>query len=564
VGLLGILKAGGAYVPLDPLFPPDRLTFILEDTAASVVVTTEHLVPKLPTSDLTAVVVDSAWQTISKCPGNNFDSGVTRENLVYVLFTSGSTGKPKGVAVEHRQLTNYVNGILERLNLPTGSSFATVSTLAADLGNTAIFPSLCSGGILHVLSQERAWDSASLIDYFERHPVDCLKIVPSHLQALLSCSRPAQVLPRKRLVLGGEPLSFDLAERIQELAPDTVVFNHSGPTETTVGVITYRLSKAEPRRSTTVPIGRPLPNTQIYLLDKNLQPVPVGVPGEIYVAGSGLARGYLKRPDLTTEKFVLSVLGNHAGVRLYKTGDRARYLPDGNLEFLGRVDNQVKIRGFRIELGEIEAALRQHPGVNDGTVIARDDVPGDRRLIAYVVPNHLQSFAVSDLRKFFKKRLPDYMQPSAYVMLETLPLTPNGKVNRQALPAPDQSRPDDLKEAFVPASHPAEKMIAEIWAEALHLDRIGIYDNFFDLGGHSLLLMQVHSRISSLFHKNLPLIKMFEHSTVYSLARYLSESSNEDALSREDQKQTQRLENRKTRLQQIRDRIKREQLNEQL
>ncbi|MEG4202268.1 amino acid adenylation domain-containing protein, partial [Microcoleus sp. Pol12A5] len=351
VGMLGILKAGAAYLPIDPATPADRKALMLEDARVQVLLTQQRLAESLPKTHANIVFIDTDIPTTSVC----YTPRASSDNLAYVIYTSGSTGTPKGVAIEHRQLLNYLYAIEERLNLPSGASFATVSTFAADLGNTAIFPALCSGGCLHIVSQERATDPEALAQYFRRHSIDCLKIVPSHLAALLT-SIAESILPRIRLILGGEAASWELIEKVRQINPDCLIFNHYGPTEATVGVLTYQVYGEELKGiSETVPLGRPIANTQIYLLDSHLQPVPVGVAGELHIGGSSLARGYLNRPELTAEKFIRHPFDAQA--RLYKTGDLARYLPDGNIEFIGRIDNQVKIRGFRIELGEIEAAL---------------------------------------------------------------------------------------------------------------------------------------------------------------------------------------------------------------
>jgi len=564
VGMLAVLKAGGAYVPLDPVLPKERLAFLLEDTQAPVLLTQSRLLSQLPkmTADgrpltdddarssipqlstvigpqssvpqsairhPTVICLDTGWNTIAQQSKENVISETTSKNLAYVLFTSGSTGKPKGVTVEHRQLLNYLDAIVYRLDLAAGASFATVSTFAADLGNTAIFPSLCTGGCLHVLSQERASDPVALADYFARYPIDCLKIVPSHLEALLTSPSPERVLPRKRLVLGGEASSWNLIKKLQVLAPDCVILNHYGPTETTVGVLTYRVEKGPiDSRSATLPIGRPISNTEIYLLDSHLRPVPIWVPGELYIGGDSVTRGYLNRPELTAEKFIPNPFSAEPRSRLYKTGDLARYLPDGSIEFLGRIDNQVKIRGFRIELGEIEAVIGQHAAVEQAVVMAREDSPGNKRLVAYVVSKQKPFPTVSELRSFLKKNLPDYMVPSAFAMLDAPPLTPNGKIDRKALPAPDEARPD-LQGAFVAPRTPTEQLLAGIWAEVLKLEKVGIHDNFFDLGGHSLLATQVVSRIRSAFNLDLPLRSLFEKPNVAGLAESITRSLAEKA-----------------------------------
>jgi amino acid adenylation domain-containing protein len=518
VALLGILKAGGAYLPLDPALPRESLALRLQDAQATVLLTKQHWVDDLPTHAVRVICLGSDWEVIARKSNENPTSEVRSENLVYVIYTSGSTGRPKGVAIEHQQLLNYLNAIADKLDLPTDASFATVSTFAADLGNTAIFPALCRGGCLHVLSKERASDPETLAAYFDRHPIDCLKIVPSHLAALLGSSQSGRVLPRQRLVLGGEAASWHLIEQIQQYAPTCRIFNHYGPTEATVGVLTYPLKKGQADHySETVPLGRPLANTQVYVLNQQLQPVPIGVPGELYIGGAGLARGYLNSPELTAAKFRSNPWSDKPRAKLYKTGDRVRYLSDGNLEFLGRIDNQVKIRGFRIELGEIESVLKQHPEVREVVVLDREEELGVKSLVAYVVPRQGNIFSASELRRFLKEKLPEYMMPSAFVPLKNLPLTPNGKVDRQALPSPDMARPD-LEDTFVAPQTPIEESLARIWAEVLRLEKVGVHDNFFDLGGHSLLVTQVVSRLRDTFEVELPLSKFFEAPNVADLA----------------------------------------------
>jgi len=521
IALLGILKAGGAYLPLDPALPAESLTFRLQDAKVPVLLTQKGLLEREDAQTQTVVYLDADWEIIAKESEVNLSSKLIPENLAYVLYTSGSTGQPKGVAIEHRQILNYLHGIVEKLELPADASFAMVSTFAADLGNTVIFPALCTGGCLHIVSQERASDPEALADYFERHPIDCLKIVPSHLATLLASSASSSLLPRQCLVLGGEAASWDLVEKIQQSAPSCRILNHYGPTETTVGVLTYPVeSKQASYNSKTVPIGRAIANTQVYLLDEQLQPVPIGVPGELYIGGAGLARGYLHRPELTAEKFITTEnLGGQDAhpTRVYKTGDKARYLPDGNIEFLGRVDHQVKIRGFRIELGEIEAVLVQHPEVLQTVVIVREDLPGNQRLVAYFVPKGKQASSTEKLRRFLKKKLPDYMIPSAFVILKTLPITPNGKVNRRALPAPNQARPE-LDKSFVAARTSTEEVLAAIWAEVLGLKQVGIHDNFFELGGHSLQAIQLVSKISVAMNLDFSVKLLFLHPSIAELA----------------------------------------------
>ncbi|HBL57377.1 MAG TPA: non-ribosomal peptide synthetase, partial [Cyanobacteria bacterium UBA8803] len=543
VGLLGILKAGGAYLPLDPALPKEALAFRLQDAQAPVLLTQQRLVSTFLAQAAQVVCLDTHWDAMARYSETNPSSEVTSENLVYVIYTSGSTGRPKGVAIEHQQLLNYVNAIADRLNLPTGAHFATVSTLGADLGNTTIFSSLCTGGCLHVVSAERATDPAALAEYCGKYPIDCLKIVPSHLAALLASSFSQSILPRQRLILGGEAASWELIAQIQQQAKECQIFNHYGPTEATIGVLTYPVTSLQEK---TVPLGRPIANTQVYVLDEQLQPVPIGVSGELYIGGAGLARrGYLNQPELTAERFIPNPFNNSKNPRpylswekisqpctpkfkipnpkserLYKTGDKVRYLPDGNIEFLGRRDRQVKIRGFRIELGEIESVLNQHPSVREVVVSARDDESGQRYLVAYVVPSQDSPCAINELRCILRERLPDYMVPSTFVKLKALPLTPNGKVDHQALPAPDPVQGDRVDPLATPRTL-VEEILAQIWAESLGIEQVGIHDNFFDLGGHSLLATQVVSQVRETFQVELRLRRLFETPTVAGLAEHI-------------------------------------------
>jgi amino acid adenylation domain-containing protein/FkbM family methyltransferase len=388
VGLLGILKAGAAYVPMDAGFPQERIAFMLSDANAGVVLTQTRLLARLPTGPAQVVCLDGVeWTDAEPRPDPPGDPGT----LAYVIYTSGSTGRPKGVGVEHRNIVNYVLGVADRLRLTPGMQHAMVSTIAADLGNTVLFPALVTGGCLHIIAQERGENQTRLAEYFRCHQIDVLKIVPSHLAALQTGPHPERVMPRRRLILGGEASRLEWVERLRGWAPTCEIHNHYGPTETTVGVLTYPLESQVPRtRSGTLPIGRPLPNSRVYILDPRDQPVPIGVHGELCIGGRGVARGYLNRPELTAEKFGVDPFSPEPGGRLYRTGDRARYLPDGTIEFCGRFDHQVKIHGYRIELGEIEAVLREQRGVRDAVVVAHDAEDGTKQLVAYVVPNRAQ------------------------------------------------------------------------------------------------------------------------------------------------------------------------------
>ena len=389
VGILGILKAGAAYVPIDAGYPAERIAYLLADAKVACLLTQERLLPRLPGGAPQAVCLDTFDWTAAEGPKRP-DGDVRPTNLAYVIYTSGSTGRPKGVCIEHRNIVSYVTAISNRLRFEPEMNHATVSTIAADLGNTVIFPALATGGCLHVVSQERAESQALLSEYFTRERIDVLKIVPSHLAALQTGQNPQLVMPKARLILGGEASRLDWIERLRALAPEggCEIHNHYGPTETTVGVLTYQVGPELPStRTGTLPLGRPLPHARVYVLDAAGVPVPVGEQGELCIGGSGVGRGYLNRPELTAEKFVPDPFAE-APARFYRTGDVARVLPDGNIEFCGRLDDQVKLHGYRIELGEIEGMLREHAGVRDAVVRVCEEGKGstDKRLAAYVVP----------------------------------------------------------------------------------------------------------------------------------------------------------------------------------
>jgi len=528
VAVLGILKAGGAYVPLNADNPRARLKQQLE--GATALITEQKFTAQMPEFSGPTLVLDRDQKLWAGEAKSNPEVHTTAENLVYVIYTSGSTGVPKGVAVRHRNLVNYADFITQKLKLrnrPEGLQFATVSTLGADLGNTCIYPSLISGGTLHVIPYETSTDARGLAQYWSRYPVDVLKIVPSHLQALLQTEEAGRLLPRKYLIMGGEALTPKLLEKITSLNPTCEILNHYGPTETTIGSLTLELKDYDWRRSelSTIPIGRPIQNTQVYVLDQNLEPVAVGVTGELYIAGAGVTAGYLGQPEKTAERFLKNPFSADRDAKMYRTGDLARYTEDGVIEFLGRGDDQVKVRGFRIELGEIEAVLAGHAAVKQAVVLARSSDPGDaaseKRLLAYVVLHRDSSGdgarnSSDDLRHHLQQHLPDYMVPQAVVILPKLPLNPNGKLDRQALPDPEQVR----HKTYVAPRTSSEQTIAEIWAEVLRRDKnqISADDNFFDLGGHSLLATQVASRLRRALNTDIPLRTLFECPTVEMLA----------------------------------------------
>lgn len=516
VGMLGVLKAGGAYVPLDPFYPIRRLVSMLEDLGDPIVLTQKRLVAGITKPWPRTIYVDDDWDLIGKESDENLPNAASVENLAYILFTSGSTGKPKGVAVEHRQLLNYIFAVGERLCLPAGANFATVSTFAADLGNTVIFPSLCTGGCLHIISEETATDPSGLAGYFDQHSIDCLKIVPSHLASLLTPANPQHVIPSKRLILGGEASHWEFVEKLQGLAPDCLIFNHYGPTETTVGVLTYQVKqRRESRMEATVPIGRPIANVQTYILDAQIQPLPIGVAGELHVGGNSLTRGYYGNPEQTAEKFIPNPFSQEPGARMYKTGDLARHLSDGNIEFLGRRDAQVKYHGFRVELSEIASALKRHPEIRNSVVVMAKDNNGDGVLMAYYVSR--RELEAGELRAFLSDCIIEETIPSLFVHLRRLPLTLNGKVNFEALPSLDEAK-QKARRNFVAPRTPTEETLAAIWADVLGLEKVGVHDNFFELGGHSLVATRVISKLREVFNAEIPLRSLFENPSVSKLS----------------------------------------------
>ena len=515
VGLLGILKAGGAYVPLDPSYPTERLRYILDDTDVQVLLTQTGLVSSVPKHNVPVVCLDTLEPEIARLNETNCISGVTPDNLAYVIYTSGSTGKPKGVMNTHQGVGNRLLWMQETYQLTVADRILQKTPFSFDVSVWELFWPLLSGARLVVAQPGGHQDSVYLLNLILEQQITTLHFVPSMLQVFLEEPGLERCSCLKRTFCSGEALPKKLQERFfARLGGE--LHNLYGPTEAAIDV-TFWQCQAE-STLTTVPIGRPIANTQIYILDPELQPVPVGVAGELHIGGEGLARGYLNRPDLTAEKFIPNPFENQPGARLYKSGDLARFLDDGNIEFLGRIDNQVKIRGFRIELGEIESLLANHPQVQQTAVIVREDIPGDKHLVAYFVPNQPLS-DLNELRRFLQQQLPDYMVPSAFVMLSALPVTPNGKLNRRALPKPELQ--PELKLTFVAPRTPIEDILANIWASVLRIEQVGVHNNFFELGGHSLLATQVMSRVRDSLAVELQLRSLFEAPTVAELAKYI-------------------------------------------
>jgi amino acid adenylation domain-containing protein len=508
IALLGILKASGAYVPLDAEYPRERLAFILEDASVSVLLTHLKLLPQFPDLKAGVICIDKDWEEIAQESDGNPNNLATAGNLAYVIYTSGSAGQPKGVQIQHSSVVNLLSSMRRRPGLTSLDRLLAVTTLSFDIAGLELYLPLTVGGQTIVVTREVASDGGWLANKLSGAEATVMQATPSSWAMLLDNRWEGS--SQLKILCGGEALPKKLADQL--LCRSSSLWNMYGPTETTIWSANCQVSADWER----VPLGRPIDNTQMYILDANFQPVPIGVPGEIYISGEGLARGYLKQPDLTAEKFLPNPFSKQAGKRLYKTGDIARYLPDGSIEFLGRMDSQVKIRGYRIELGEIEAVLSQQPAVLEAVVVAQNDAL-DKRLVAYVVHRPGADISANELRGFLKQKLPDYMIPSAFGVLDALPLTPNGKVDRKALPAPDHS-PRELKESYQAPRTPAEEMLVEIWAEILKLERIGIHDNFFDLGGHSLLATQVISRVRTAFQTEVALRTLFEMPTIAEFA----------------------------------------------
>ena len=529
IAVLAILKAGGAYVPLDPAYPAERLAFTLEDSDACVLLTSEELSATLPKTNARKVFVASEWPAIDLEDATNLPALVQPENLAYVIYTSGSTGQPKGVAIEHRSTVAFLNWALATFSREELAGVLLSTSLCFDLSVFELFAPLCAGG--KVILVENALQLPDLTS----GEVTLVNTVPSAMSELIRIGGlPGSV---RTINLAGEPLLKSVVDDLYACQGVQQVLNLYGPSEDTTYSTFVRLPKGLTEEPT---IGRPVANSSAYVLDAHLQPVPVGVPGELHLGGAGLARGYLKRAALTAEKFVPDPFSSKPGARMYKTGDLARYQPEGTIQFLGRLDHQVKLRGYRIELGEIETVLSRHPHVEQAVVIVREDQPGDKRLVAYVVPRLDESEAGSkeeatrqlsaSLRSLLAQKLPEYMMPSAFVMLEALPLTPNGKVDRRSLPKPDAGR-GALEHTYLAPRDNLERQLANIWEKILDVKSVGVEDSFFELGGNSLLAVRLFAQIENRFGKRLPLSALFQAPTIGQLASALRDSESSKAWS---------------------------------
>lgn len=548
IGLLGILKSGGAYVPLDLVYPQERLAFMLEDTRVPILLTQSWLLNELPEYQAQIICLDVEWEMVAHMSQESPPCVVTTDNVAYTIYTSGSTGRPKGVQVLHSAVVNFLESMCERPGLVEQDTVLSVTALSFDIAVLELFLPLAVGACVELVSRLVVADSVQLMGRLADPHITVMQATPVVWRMLMEAGWQGR--EGLKVLCGGEELSRSLADEL--LDRGIVLWNMYGPTETTVWSTIYEVEGGEK----PVSIGRPIGNTQVYLLDAYLRPVPLGVPGKLYIGGNGLARGYLNQPVLIAERFIPNPFSTEPGARLYYTGDLARYLPDGNIEFLGRIDYQVKVRGFRIELREIEAALEQHQAVREAVVLAREDGPSntstgfrsDKWLVAYVVSADGQELTVSELRNFLQQTLPGYMVPTHFMMLEALPLTPNGKIDRQVLPAPDQTRPE-LKTPYVSPRSEMERRVAAVWKDVLHIERVGVNDNFFDLGGHSLLVTQVHNRLQEAFGKELTVLDLFRYPSIGALVKYLNQEDEQSSFQQYDN-QVERSKRGKERLKQ--------------
>ena len=517
IGVLGIWKAGGAYLPLDPAYPKERLAVIMEDSQISMLLTQRRLLDRYPGHKAQIVYLDNARDQFGQESVSNPVSRVTAQNLAYVIYTSGSTGTPKGVMIEHRNLVNYLWWLKESPLTKKTESIPLITRLTFDASLKQLFVPLLQSRPVWILSDDVINRPFDLLKTLSTRASVGLNCVPALWSTLLDAIDSNRAITSTEFLssvfLGGERLDHSLIARTLDALPDVELWNLYGPTEATANAIVGKISRDQP-----ISLGRPIANTHIYILDAHLQPVPVGIPGELYIGGAGLARGYLNRPGLTNEKFISNPFSHKRGERLFKTGDMARYMSNGNVEFLGRFDNQIKIRGFRIELGEIEAVLNQHPGLREAVVTSREDVSGDKRLVAYIVPNREPAPAIRELRSFLKEKLPDYMVPSGYVLLDSLPLTLNGKVDRRALPDPGKIEQEHTD--YVAPRDETERILCRVWSEVLGVHRVGLDDDFFAMGGHSLLAAKIFVRLDKEFGRSLPLSVLLSAPTIRSLAEH--------------------------------------------
>ena len=511
VGILGILKAGGAYVPIDPEYPQERISYMLEDTGAKLVLSSKASREKLSENNsIKMIELDGDWKQIAKEKSSNPETNIAPNQLAYVIYTSGSTGHPKGVMIEHRSVVNLLTSLAREVSFTPDSSFLSVTTYSFDISYLELYMPLIYGSKLVIVSRETASDGYALAESLAANRPTHMQGTPSTWQLLEAAgwTNPEGV----NMLIGGEAVKEGIKNYLASIGQ---VWNVYGPTETTIWSTSKKLSADE-----KVTIGKPIANTQIYILNKDNALSPLGVTGEIGIGGDGLARGYLNRAELTAEKFIIDPFSKEPGARLYRTGDLGRWLPDGNIEYLGRKDDQVKIRGFRIELGEIENALNQSEQVSQGVVLAKGDRQGNKRLVGYVVTE--EAFDKQAIQAYLHNKLPEYMVPALWVELESIPLTSNGKIDRKALPDPEIT---NIAAEYVAPRNDTEAKLVQIWQKLLGVERVGIHDNFFELGGHSLLAMRVVSAIRKELNVELSIRDLFVHPAIAGLSAYLENKS---------------------------------------
>jgi amino acid adenylation domain-containing protein len=509
VGLLGILKSGGAYVPLDPIYPQERLAHMIQDANLSLIITQKDLLKSLPAHSSHCVCIDSDWNKISNHSIENPSTNTDGDNTAYVIYTSGSTGQSKGVQLLHRGVVNFLISMQKRPGITSTDKVLAVTTLCFDIAALECFLPLTVGAEVIMVGREKISDGLEMLDMINQHHPTLLQATPATWRMLLEAGW--QKTPGLKILCGGELLSSELATEL--LKRGESVWNLYGPTETTIWSTVHRLTSAKK----PISIGHPIANTQIYILDENLRPVLKDETGELYIGGEGLARGYLNRPELTAERFIKNPFNPES--RIYKTGDVARWLPGGDIEILGRLDHQVKVRGYRIELGEIESVLCQFPGIKESVVIAEDTPLDEKRLICYLKKNSDTTPSENELRSFLNSKLPEYMIPSSFGFLEKMPLTPNGKVDRKALPPIERCLSSNKH--IEPAHNSTEEKLIQIWSEILGVHEIGIHDDFFHLGGNSLLAVRLVNQIKKIFGRKPPLTYFFQSPTINSISRFL-------------------------------------------
>ncbi|MCX8132089.1 MAG: amino acid adenylation domain-containing protein [Clostridia bacterium] len=516
IALLGIHKAGAAYLPMDPIFPKERLAYMIDNSQTGIILTEKKLSASLPDNNAQIIGLDTEWDKISGYSTENPARKYDAKNLAYVIYTSGSTGKPKGVQIEQGALVNFLVSMAEKTEITRKDALLAVTTLSFDIAGLELYMPLITGASVVIAQRDEVTDGDRLIKMLSQHGITLMQATPATWRLLIESGWSGK--NDLRILCGGEALPRDLANQLLDSC--SILLNVYGPTETTIWSTIAAVEASEG----AVHIGKPIANTQVYVLDKLMNPVPVGIPGELLIGGDGLARGYLHLPELTEEKFIPNPFNEKEGERLYRTGDLVKYRSDGNIEFVGRIDHQVKIRGFRIELGEIEILLNQNPSVKESVVVAKEMDSGEKFLAAYIVPSSqegLEELGTEKLRKYLREKLPDYMIPAAFMVMDSFPLTPNGKIDRKTLPMPEGFRPQLGTNYAAPTSE-IEKSLIAIWQDVLKLERIGVNDNFFDLGGHSLLLAQVRSKIGKVLNKEISMMELFKYPTVSTLARFIS------------------------------------------